>query len=174
LLVVTLLLALIGFVLDYLSGRSDRLIWPGCVLLAMGPIWRFHRKETEAPDADRETDWYAYCLFLRPVILSEYPGLLDRNRNSPPQGSAWNRLQSLPTVRNLVNERGPDFWWSAVLGLWCGMLALLVVHLVLAATGRALSAAFPICGLLLGPAVWTLVQRVIYGIARADSRLSDT
>lgn len=170
---VSVLLALIGFVLDNRSAWSDRLVWPGCLLLAMGPIWRFHRKETGAPDSHRETDWHAYCLFLRPVILSEHPGLLDRNRNSLPQESARERVQSLPTLRDLVHERGPDFWWSAVLGLWCGMLALLVVHLTLAATRWVLSVAFPIGGLLLGPAIWTLLQRIIYRIARTDTRLSN-
>jgi hypothetical protein len=140
----------------------------------MGPIWRFHREEKRALQPDRETDWQAYCLFLRPVILSDYPGLLDQNKNNLGHEAARLMLRPLPMLRNLVHEQGPDFWWSAVLGLWAGLVALLVTHLAITATSWILSLAFPVVGLLLGPVSWILWRRLIHLFAQSDSRLSDS
>jgi hypothetical protein len=75
--------------------------------------------------------------------------------------------------RKLVHERGPDFWWSIVLGLWCGMTALLIAHLAIASTNWMLSFAFPVGGMLVGPVIWTVWRRIIYLIAKSDTRQSD-
>jgi hypothetical protein len=174
LILVSLLLALTGFLLDHPSGWIDGLIWFGTVLLAAIPVWRFHREESQAPQFDRETDWQAYCLFLRPAILSEHPGLLDRNANSSRPEPDRRLLRPLPMFRNLVQERGSDFWWATILGLWCGMLALLVTHLAVCATSWRVSVTFHVGGLLLGPAIWILWRRFIYQIAKSDSRLSSS
>lgn len=173
LILVSLLLALTGFVFDHPSGWSDGLIWSGTVLLAAIPVWRIHREERQAPHFDRETDWQAYCLFLRPLILNEHPGLLDHNaNNSQPEPDVGRLLRPLPMLRNLVLERYSDFWWATILGLWCGMAALIITHLAICATNWMISLAFPVGGLLFGPAIWILCRRIIYLIAKSDSRLS--
>jgi hypothetical protein len=173
LILVSLLLALTGFALDHPSGWNDDLMWSGCVLLAAGPIWRFHREERLAPHSDRETDWQAYCLFLRPVILSDHPGLLDHNANNSRPDPAHPMLRPLPMLRNLVHERGSDFWWSTMLGLWGGMMALLITHLTVSATNWMVSLSFPVGGLFLGPVIWILWRRILYLIAKSDARRSD-
>jgi hypothetical protein len=172
LILVSLLLALIGFVLDYPPDLSDGMVWSVCVLLAVVPVWRFHREETQAYRPDPEIDWQAYCLFLRPVILTDHPGLLEQTANDLRQRSAYRLFRPLPMLRNLVHERGPDFWWSAILGLWCGMVTLVVIRLGWTTINPRTSLVFPIGGLVLGPVLWTLWKRVIYAIAHSDSRLS--
>lgn len=174
LILVSLLLAFIGFILDHPSGWSSGLTWTGSVLLAVIPIWRFHWEESRAPQFDRETDWQAYCLFLRPVILSEHPGLLDHNASNPKPEPNRRQLRPLPMLRNLIREHGSDFWWANILGLWCGMMALLVTHLAVCATSWKVSLTFPVGGLMLGPTIWILWRRIIYLIANADSRQSSS
>ena len=171
---ISLAIALAGYAIEHTPNWADRLVWPGGVLLAIVPIWRVHREESQSPHTDLETDWHAYCLFLRPVILIEYPGLLDRNKNSTRREAATKKLLPLPVLRNLVRERGSDFWWSALLGLWCGMLTLVVAHLAAVATNWLLAFAFPVGGMVLGPGIWTIWQRIIYRIAISDSRRTDS
>ena len=173
LLLFSLLLALVGFVLDHSPSWSGRLVWPGCVLLGLGPIWRFHQEKDPAPGTDRETDWQAYCLFLRPIILIDHPGLLNRNANNIQRDSGQPILRLFPMLRNLCHERSFDFWWSAMLGLWCGMLALAITHLAVAASNKILSFVLPVGGMLFGPVIWMAWQRIIYWILKHDSRLSD-
>ena len=169
---VSLLLALVGFVLDCPPDASDGMVWSVCVLLAVVLVWRFHREETQAHRLDPETDWQAYCLFLRPVILTEHPGLLEQTAKDLRERSTYQLFRPLPMLRNLVHERGSDFWWSAILGLWCGMGALVVVRLGWTTINLRTSLVFPIGGLVLGPALWTVWKRIIYAIAQSGSRLS--
>jgi hypothetical protein len=142
------------------------------VLLAAGLVWRLRQEDCNVRHGDRETDWEAYCLFLRPVILSDHPGLLDRNAIDHERAPGKSALRPLPMLRSLVHERGPDFWWSALLGLWGGTIALVVTHLVGGATSEIGSFAFPGGGLLLGLAGWWLWRRLAYVMVKADSRLA--
>ena len=173
LILVTLLLTLFGFVLDHQSDWRSGLVWYGCLILTVGPVWRFHREERRALRPDSESDWKAYCQFLRNVVLSDHPGLLDRNSSNSQLELEQPMLRTVPMYRKLVHERGPDFWWSIVLGLWCGMTALLIAHLAIASTNWMLSFAFPVGGMLVGPVIWTVWRRIIYLIAKSDTRQSD-
>lgn len=170
LILVTSLLALAGFVLDRPLGWRESLVWAGYALISIGVIWRLHREENKSRYSDRETEWQAYCLFLRPVILSDHPGLLDRNTKIGETESA--QFTPLPLLRNLVHERGLDFWWSVILGLWGGMLALLIAHLMVSSTNWVFSLVFPIGGMLLSVVIWMIGQRLIYFVAKSDSRLT--
>ena len=173
LILVSLLLALSSLVLDWPARWSDGLVWVGYGLLSAGLLWRLRREENKARYFDRETDWEAYCLFLRPVILSDHPGLLDRNATNDGNKTTESRLRSIPLFRSLVRERGPDFWSSAVMGLWIGMVALLFTRLMVTATNWISSLAFLAGGLWFGLAIWILWRRMIYVVAKSDSRLFD-
>ncbi len=167
----SLLLALSGLALDYPVRWSDGLVWVGYALLSAGLIWRLRREHTNLRRFDRETDWEAYCLFLRPVILSDHPGLLDRNATDRGQKAGGSPVNPSPLLRSLVHERGPDFWWSALLGLWGGMAALLVTHVAVTATSWLGSITFLAGGLLLGLVTWRLWRRFAYVMVKSDSRL---
>jgi len=169
LILVTSLLTLAGFVLDRPSRWRECLVWVGYALISTGVIWRLHREENKSLYSDRETEWQAYCLFLRPVILSDHPGLLDRNTKNNETESA--QFTPLPLLRSVVHERGLDFWWSVILGLWGGMLALLIAHMTANSTNWVLSLVFPIGGMLIGMVIRMIGQRLIYIIAKSDSRL---
>jgi hypothetical protein len=166
-------LALGGLALDHPARWSDGLAWVAYALLAAGLIWRLRRGDHHVRHFDRETDWEAYCLFLRPVILSDHPGLLDRNAADHGQNPEKAPLRSLPMLRSLVHERGPEFWWSALLGLWGGLAALIVVRVTVAATSSLGSFVFLSGGVLLGLAVWLLWRRVVFIIAKADAHLTE-
>ena len=171
LILVSSLLALTGFVWDDPSGWRDTLVWAGYGLLSTGLIWRHHLEAGKVHCSDRETEWQAYCLFLRPVILSDHPGLLDRNTKNDRHESARSMLRPIPIFRNLVHGPGLGFWRSAMVGLWCGMVALLITHATGTATNWILSLAFPAVGILLGVVVWMLGLQLIYVFAKSDSRL---
>lgn len=170
---VSSLLAVAGLILDHPTRWSDGLVWVVYALFSAGLIWRLRREDSDVRRFDRETDWEAYCLFLRPVILSDHPGLLDRNATSLGQKAGESPVRPLPMLRSLVHERGPDFWWSALLGLWGGMLALLVTHVAVTATGWMGSIAFLAGGLLLGLAAWILWRRLAYVVVQSSSPLAD-
>jgi hypothetical protein len=172
LILVSLMLALAGFVLDPSSDWSSGLVWTGCLILAVIPVWRFHREERRFLRPDRESDWQAYCQFLRNVVLSDHPGLLDRNLSNSRLESEQPVLRTVPMYRKLLRERGPDLWWSIVLGLWWGMAALLVARLVIAPANWMISFIPPAGGMLAGPAIWTVWRRIIFSIAKSDTRLS--
>jgi hypothetical protein len=75
---------------------------------------------------------------------------------------------------DLIRERGTDFWWSIVLGLWSGMMALLITHLVITATNWMLSLTFPVGGMLVGPVIWSAWRHFVYLIAKSDVGPSDS
>lgn len=169
LIIIAVVLALSGLALDRPSGWTDNLVWVVYLFVAAGLTWRLSREESEVGHFDRETDWQAYCLFLRPVILNDHPGLLDRNAKSAGQESTQSMLRPVPLIRALMHERGPDLWVSVMLGLWGGMATMLVAHLTVTITNLFLSLAFPAAGLLLGLVVWMLSRRLIYTVAKSDS-----
>src|SRR5665213_1364939 len=175
LILVSLVLTLAGFVFDSQSGWGSGLVWFSCLLLSLGPVWRFHREESRLLQPDRGSDWRTYCHFLRPVVLSDNPGLLDRNLRNLQLESTQPMYRTIPMLGALIQERGPDFWWSIVLGLWCGMTALLLItHLAITATNWMQSLTFPVGGMLFGPVIWAVWRRIIYLMAKSDVRLSDS
>lgn len=167
--IISVVLAVSGLALDRPSGWSDNLVWMVYLLVSAGLTWRLQREEKKVGNFDRETDWQAYCLFLRPVILNDHPGLLDRNAKNAGGESTQSMLRPVPLIRVLIHERGPDLWCSVVLGLWGGMAVMLVTHLTVTVTNSLLSLAFPAAGLLFGLIVWMLSRRLIYAVAKSDS-----
>ena len=172
--VLSSLLTLGGFVVDRPLVWSDRLLWVVYGILSAVLIWRVHRAERRDRHVDVETDWQAYCLFLRPVILSDHPGLLDRNSKGEGYESAQSMLRGLPMFRNLVYDQGPGLWWSAALGLWGGMVVLIVTHFTASDTSGGRTLAFPASGFVLGLASFLVWRRLIYLIAKSHFRLIDS
>jgi hypothetical protein len=170
LIMVSVLLSLAGFGLDRGFVWESGFVWLGCLVLAAVPIWQFRREERRDSSPDREGDWQAYCHFLRPVVLSEHPGLLDRNLGDSRAESGGTVTRVLPMYRELIHERGSDFWWSVLLGLWLGMAALAFRFLAAAPSNWMASFIIPAGGMVLGPAIWTLWKRSIYLIAKSDAR----
>lgn len=144
----------------------DTLVWPGSLFLCIGPIWCIRRQEQRPPRLHGETEWRAYCQFLRPLILTEHPGLLDRNLASP--STAPGRLVSKPIdlLREQFKSPGLDYWWSALAGLWCAMITLLVLNHLLIEPSRWLALLLPVAGLLGGPLAGALGQSFVYRMAQ--------
>jgi hypothetical protein len=174
LILVSLILTVAGFILDCQSGWRSSLVWLYSLLLSVGPVWQLHREESRLCHPDPESDWQAYRQFLRPVVLSDHPGLLDQNSKNLRSESEQSLFHMVPMFRNLMLERGPDFWWSIVFGLWCGMSVLLIIHLAIASTSWMLSLILPLVGMVVGPVIWTVWRRIIYLMAKSDTRLSSS
>jgi hypothetical protein len=168
---VSSMLAISGLLLDHPTRWSDGLVWVVYTLLSVGLIWRLRREHSDVRRFDRETDWEAYCLFLRPVILSDHPGLLDRNATNHGRKVVTSPQHLSRILRSWVHERAPDLWWSALIGLWCGMVALLVTHLAKLVTSWMGSIALLGGGVLLGLTTWFLWRRLAYVVVKSDSRL---
>lgn len=168
----SLLLGLIGLYIERPRQWNDYLVWVEYGFLSAVLIW-FHGEENCAPRVDRETDWEAYCLFLRPIILRDHPGLLDRNAREPRQRIKQSSLHPAPTFQGLVHQRGPNFWRAALFGLWGGTGALLAVDGTIAAIRLIWALAFPAAGLILGLTGWLMWCRLAYVIARSESRLNE-
>ena len=70
--------------LDYWAHRggvSTWLIvaWAACACAGAGLGLAHRRVELRTPEPSLDIHWRVYCLLIRPIILVEQPGLLDRN-----------------------------------------------------------------------------------------------
>lgn len=168
---VSLFLGLVGLLSDRPQQGNDVWVWITYGLFSAGLIWGFRADETKLRHLDRETNWEAYCLFLRPIILSDHPGLLDKNAVHPRE-TPGQPPHPIPVLRSLVHQRGPDFWWTALVGLWGGTGTLVIVHQTIGATHWVESLAFPVGGVILGLATWLLWRQLAYLFMKSDSRLT--
>jgi hypothetical protein len=170
---VYLLLGLTGLLWENPTEWGDRLAWVEYGVLSVGLWWQLRREDRRFLAVDRETHWEAYCLFLRPVILSDHPGLLDRNALGCGPKDASVASEPISSFRRVLHEGGRDLWWSGLVGVWAGTELRMVIHQALASAGGFWSLLFPVGGLLLGLAVWLLWRRLALRLLKADSRLID-
>lgn len=163
LLPVSLFVSAICYAFDTPSRpRLDLLVWPGSFLLSIGPIWFVRRQEQRPLRIDGETEWRAYCLFLRPLIMAECPGFLDRNLALPPPPDSGVAGHPILLLRDQIKTRGLDYWWSALGGLWCGMLLLVLLHQLFLGPDQRLLLFLPLIGFLVGPLIGALGRTVVY------------
>lgn len=153
--------------LDAPANWREAWPWPCFLVLCLVPaVWTIRRYEKFSHLVDHETEWRAYCLFLRPLIIARFPGLLDRNLDSPMPAPN----QVVPRPRSLLREifsyRGIDFWWAALVGTWCSMALLLIVRLGLGALSDLLPPVFAVVGFFGGPVVWSFGQALVYDLAQ--------
>lgn len=104
------------------------------------------RDAAHAVRASRETEWLIYCHLLRPVVLAEAPGLLDRNLAAARPASLLDWRPRF-AFTDFLRMRGTAFWTALALGGVAGMIALTAI---LVAGGSGLAG----CGL---PAASALV-----------------
>jgi hypothetical protein len=130
-------------------------IWGGCSLLGVALALALRGARRRPVTIDQETHWRVYCLLLRPAILAEKQGLLDRNEVG--DRSAHERLSLLPvdSLLTMIREGGADLWWSITMGLWCGMLGFLLVTVYFAPVSLGWAIAVPVAGLAMGPVGYT-------------------
>jgi len=171
---VALLLGGTGAVLDHPRGWSDALVWTLFGMLSAGLIWSVCLDETKRLCVNPETEWEAYRLFLRPVILSEHPGLLDRNAPTGLRKRGHLTADSSATIRALVYQRGPDFWRAILGGSWFGAGMLVVARQHVTRPDWLWLIAFPAAGFLLGFGAWLLWRRLVYFLIRSDSRVGNS
>lgn len=170
------LAAFIGVLICDRRGESLKniAVWVGSLGLAGYSLWNVHRLERCRPLRDNETEWRAYCRYLRPIILVDRPGLLDRNnptvyRDGEPD--AEKRL--IPLLTTLVRARGIDFWCSCIAGLWAGLLVALLVRRFWLESEVSWTALLPFGGYLIGPVLWSAWHVVVIQLARRDPRSDD-
>jgi hypothetical protein len=164
LLTVAVLASLIGPVLDDWVGSAQWQLWIWCgyTLLGAGLALVLRSAERRTIAVDRETYWRIYCLLFRPILMSEKPGLVDRNQID--DRSAHERLAIRPmlSLRTMLCEGSVDLWWSSILGLWSGMLGLLVAKVCLAPVSLGWAIGLPLGGIVLGPVSCVYGQRAAF------------
>jgi hypothetical protein len=139
--------------------------WLGSAVLGMILSFGLRRAEQAPIQHDPELNWRVYCLVLRPILLTENPGLLDRNLPTDRSAHETAVVRPVEVCRSIYLDRGADFWWSSILGLWLGMFVLLLGHLKLGWSPTWLWI-LPLTGLALGPILWSIIQWTAWHVAR--------
>jgi hypothetical protein len=165
---VVILTALLGVLIAASFREHSSLLlplWLAYALVGIGLTLGLRRAERSPVRHDPELNWRVYCLVIRPILLGESPGLLDRNH--PNDLSAREQIEVRPSevCSNIFRDRGADFWWSSIIGLWLGLSGLLLGHFWL-----RLSIIWiwplPAAGLVMGPLAWSLIQWLAWHLAR--------
>jgi hypothetical protein len=146
-------------------------VWVACSIVGIGLSLVHRWVERKTPEPSLDIHWRVYCLLIRPILLAEQPGLLDRNLKDDKSATERIVVRPVSTLRGMVAERGADFWWALLIGLWGGMLVALTVRLLFEPKEPLIVLLFPLIGSLLGPIVWTLWQCFAFWVARKDPRL---
>jgi hypothetical protein len=138
-------------------------VWPVCG--GLGAALACFRRSQPRKD-DPESQWRVYCWLVRPVILAEKPGLLDRNLAADRGQFDRIRLSPASALRHAASE---DLGTAALIGLWVGMIAAATLRLVVDAPGWGL-AALPVVGALAGPIVRSFGQWLAYRWVMRDRK----
>lgn len=174
LLLISVGVGVVGLMLDTYTAAGEVLpgimAWGAFSLLGIILAFILRRAERRNHPVDHEIHWRAYCLLLRPVVLVEKPGLLDRNLADDEGSQEQLELTPLSSFRYMLRERGADFWWSGGVGILSGMLGIILWHRLSPRLFSKWEVALPLCGMLIGPAVWALIQYTAYWLARRQSR----
>lgn len=123
------------------------------------------RAEQKKVDVDRDIHWRVYCLVLRPVVLAERPGLLDRNLADDKSDQEQLLVRPSESFRGMVRDGGADLWWSGALGLWGGMLVLLISRWFTNSAPATWMLLIPAAGIVAGPLAWAFWQCAAYRFA---------
>lgn len=134
------------------SNASTMALWfavamPGAALAAI-----LMRAQRQAPPLDGEIEWRVYCWLIRPVILVEKPGLLDRNHPADRGMAEAMNIRPTEVLGAMLRERRATFWGSAALGWSVGVLVLIACRLLWPANPWVF--ALPLLGMVLAPFIW--------------------
>lgn len=151
-----------GVVLELREGFGITATWPWLATAIVGAALAFEiaRHRRRSTFTNREFEWRAYCLLIRPMILRSRPGLLDRNLTADRGATEHVRPSYGGALTSLLREPSIGFWIPAGIG-WClGCAAALVAR---ASTGPKPWYVFlPLGGALIGPAVWAFFRYVVF------------
>jgi hypothetical protein len=144
--------------------------WPACSCAGVAIAFGLKNSDRDQRSTEFELQWRIYCLLVRPMILADNPGLLDRNLAVCRETVGELALTSLTSVQTVVKESRPKLLRSALVGLWFGMAVLLALRLSdHGQIGWTIS--LPVAGGVLGPLVWTSWQWVAFKVVSRDHRL---
>ncbi|MBX3738921.1 MAG: hypothetical protein KF715_19670 [Candidatus Didemnitutus sp.] len=134
------------------SGE-DGTAWLGCAWLATAVHWLAMRKTTVT--VDRDAEWRAYCVLVRPLILTRYPALLDRNRRDTEYSWAVKPFSMAQSFRVSAKHARRELATAALVGLWIGASAYGVIHSWCRLEWTALSL-LPAVSAIAAPLLWAL------------------
>ena len=167
--------AALGLLIEILRGARWESVsvfaWLGFAVLGATLAVVLARAERRTGTEDREIEWRVYCLLLRPVILAERPGLLDRNLLA--DRGARERLDIPPRqmVATILRERRTDLWGPGAVG-WCiGLVALISWRV--AVGPEVWTFALPLMGFVLGPVAWAYWRIAVYLRVERAARLAE-
>jgi len=140
------------------DGRVATLMtWLGVGAVGVALVFALARSRRRSGRGDREIDWRAYCLVIRPMILAERPGLLDRNLAA---ASIERQNSPLGTVDVFRDVDPVHLWLPAAVGWALGAVPLLLWHFAVGAQWWMFL--LPPAGTILLPFGWGLFRLAAY------------
>jgi len=155
-------LAGFGIATEVRSAGGGEAVWAWLGMAATGLVLAFAqaRSGSNDPPVNREIEWRAYCLLIRPLLLRARPGLLDRNLDAadcadcsgPESGSPLHAGWSF----------GLSHRWPMPAGMgWTLGCAMAVAWRVVVGPAAWLWG-LPLGGAVVGPLVWAIFRRGVF------------
>ncbi len=142
------------------SNAVFALMWIGIAAIGATLAWGVARAQLRIRPADIEIEWRAYCILLRPLILNQRPGLLDRNRHESIATDVELRMGPGRTLIAIVCGHPISLWMPATLGWGAGSVGVMIwrgeADFIVWCFG------LPILGILLAIPFWCLVRLVVF------------
>lgn len=153
--------AMAGVFLELRRGLSTEsgLLWFGVIGLGLVLMCSLVRAHGQSRQGSREIEWRAYCLLIRPLILAEHPGLL--NRNLAGESKINPQAIPVPAVADILRGSRPINLWLPASAGWSVGAASLVCWQSLGGAPRWVFV-LPLLGSCLGPLAWGLFRRSAY------------
>jgi hypothetical protein len=154
--------AVVGVLLELRQGESIVFIALWIALTGLGIVIAAFLADAQrrSQRIDNELEWRAYCLLLRPLILADRPGLLDRNRAIQTLKDELLVRQKGAVLKAVVRAHGISLWGPAALGWGCGTAMLVAARI--SEGPRVWAFGIPVLATALCPAAWCLFRLMVF------------
>jgi hypothetical protein len=164
-------IAVCGIGIEWQHTLSLSAAWPWLGIATIGAIFAIliARDRRRASPLNHEQEWRAYCLVVRPIILRDRPGLLNRNLASDQSVENEIAIGYSSTVQAMFRERSSEFWIAAGAG-WA-IAATLILTWRIAAGWTEWLLTLPVAGVVVGPVAWGIFRLTVF---RRLRRITDS
>ncbi len=138
----------------------DWILWMGVVGLGAALAFAVACARRASEPIDREIEWRTYCLLVRPQILSERPGLLDRNLADDYGARERMVVSAGAAVIAMLQSRRSDLWVPAAIGWTVGSMALIIWRVTVGPSVWPF--ALPILGMTLFLLAWCMIRLSVF------------
>lgn len=158
----------IWFEMQHDRHLSFILLWIGVAALGVALAFVLTGAFKHIEPANREIEWRSYCLLIRPILIAERPGLLDRNLRD--DHGIDERLETGfgRAMMAMLRGRRIDLWRGAAVGWGIGTAALVILRVKFGLGNWPFAA--PIIGIALVPFGWCSFKLAAFSCALRSAR----